>query len=120
MLNLSEADGRYVFHIAESAVWTSAATREYYTPREYDEEGFIHLSYAGQVRGTASRYYAGRDDLVLLAIDRQTISFALKDENLLGGTELFPHLYAPLPVAAVTDVARVVWHAERMELEALV
>jgi AcrR family transcriptional regulator len=37
-------------------------------------------------------------------IDADAVSAILRDENTSGGTELFPHLYEPLPVDAVVAV----------------
>ena len=42
----------------------------------------------------------GRTDLLLIAVDAAALGAALKYEVSRGGA-LFPHLYAPLPLAAV-------------------
>ena len=68
---------------------------------------FIHLSTPEQVHLPANRLYRGRDDLLLLEVDP-----ALLDSPLLWEpgvptdpeSMLFPHLYGPLPVRAVTRV----------------
>ena len=88
-----------VFHIAEARVWADRG--DFYTPEAFAAEGFVHLSTAKQVLATAQRYYAGRDDLLLLAIDVSCLETELVYENLLGGTDLFPHYYAEVPCAAV-------------------
>ena len=67
------------------------------------EVGFIHCSFEDQVAATAARFYAGRDDVLLLRIDRSLLDATVRVENLDGGDEQFPHLYGPLPVAAVTS-----------------
>lgn len=64
------------------------------------QDGFIHLSYADQVRETATRHFSGIKDLVLLAIDPARCGAALRDEVSRGGA-LFPHLYAELSMADV-------------------
>lgn len=56
-------------------------------------DGFIHLSYAHQVAGTARRHFAGRGDLVLLALSSRSFGNRLKAEVSRGG-EPFPHLYS--------------------------
>lgn len=88
-----------VFHIAEPDAW--AADASYYKPFDFEREGFVHLSTRLQVLATAQRYYAGRSDLVLLAIDTNALEKDVIYENLLGGEELFPHYYATVPRAAV-------------------
>jgi uncharacterized protein (DUF952 family) len=99
-----------VFHIAERHVWD--ASSDIYVPSAFADEGFIHLSYADQVTATAERYYQDRQDLVLLRISRAQLGLDVVDENLLGGAELFPHLYAPLHHGAVEAVTAVVWDAQ--------
>lgn len=66
-------------------------------------DGFIHLSHADQVPGTAQKHFAGRGALVLLALDAHALGEALRDEISRGGA-LFPHLYRALQR---TDMA---WH----------
>jgi uncharacterized protein (DUF952 family) len=63
-------------------------------------DGFIHFSTAAQVAETAARHFAGQDDLLLVAVDPQSLGEALKWEPSRGGA-LFPHLHAPLAVATV-------------------
>ena len=88
-----------VFHIAEPDAW--AADGPYYKPAAFEHEGFVHLSTHLQVLATAQRYYAGRADLVLLAIDTRALEKEVLYENLLGGETLFPHYYATIPRTAV-------------------
>lgn len=60
-------------------------------------DGYIHLSTAAQVTGTAARHFAGEGDLVLLALDADALGAALRWEPSRGG-QLFPHLYRALRV----------------------
>lgn len=64
-------------------------------------DGYIHMSTAAQVAVTARKHYAGRDGLMLLTIDLDVLGETLKWEPSRGG-DLFPHLYADLPLTAVT------------------
>lgn len=64
-------------------------------------DGYIHMSTAAQVAVTARKHYAGRDGLMLLTVDLDALGEALKWEPSRGG-DLFPHLYADLPLSAVT------------------
>jgi uncharacterized protein (DUF952 family) len=63
-------------------------------------DGFIHFSTAEQVRETAAKHFAGRDGLVLAAVDSDALDDALKWEPSRGGA-LFPHLYRVLFLADV-------------------
>ncbi|MBK5924099.1 hypothetical protein CCR90_10015 [Rhodovulum sulfidophilum] len=61
-------------------------------------DGFIHLSTAGQVAGTAEKHFAGESDLVLVAVEADRLGADLKWEPSRGGA-LFPHLYRELRLA---------------------
>lgn len=63
-------------------------------------DGFIHLSAGHQVAGTLGAHFAGRADLVLLALEPARLGGELKWEKSRGGA-LFPHLYATLDLAAL-------------------
>ncbi|HDR27664.1 DUF952 domain-containing protein [Rhodovulum sp.] len=63
-------------------------------------DGFIHLSTAEQVTGTAEKHFAGESDLVLVAVAADRLGEALRWEASRGGA-LFPHLYRALSVADV-------------------
>lgn len=66
-------------------------------------DGFIHFSTAAQVQETARRHFRGAEDLLLLEVDPEALSAPLVWEPSRGG-DLFPHLYAAMPVAAVRRV----------------
>ncbi|TDX28608.1 DUF952 domain-containing protein [Rhodovulum visakhapatnamense] len=61
-------------------------------------DGFIHLSTAEQVTGTAEKHFAGESDLVLVAVEAERLGTDLKWEPSRGGA-LFPHLYRELRLA---------------------
>ena len=90
-----------LFHIASAEEARDAMRAGIYAPRAFAAEGFIHCSYARQVCDVANRIFSGRSDLVLLEIDRTRLTCEVIDENLEGGTQLFPHIYGRLPVDAV-------------------
>lgn len=65
-------------------------------------DGYIHLSKAEQARETAKKHFAGRDGLMLVAVDADALGDALTYEVSRGGA-LFPHLYGDL------DQSSVIW-----------
>lgn len=65
-------------------------------------DGYIHFSDAATVRETASKHFASARDLVLVAVDADSLP-DLRWEVSRGGA-LFPHLYAAL------SLSDVVWH----------
>lgn len=64
-------------------------------------DGFIHLSDATQVTGTVDRHFSGQDGLVLVAVDLGLLDPAAVRWEPSRGGQLFPHLYAVLPIGAV-------------------
>ena len=95
-----------LFHVALPDDWAAAFTHGRYTMstrgRTLDEVGFIHLSTRAQVEGTANRFYTDIDQLVLLTVDPLKVASEIRWEQPAPSVEeLFPHVYGPLPIAAV-------------------
>ena len=67
-------------------------------------DGFIHLSAEPQVVGTLDKHFAGQTGLWLARVDLTALGAAVRWEPSRGGA-LFPHIYAALPLAAVTALA---------------
>jgi len=63
-------------------------------------DGYIHLSTAAQLTETVDKHFAGQSDLHIAAVDLEAMGKAVKWEESRGG-QLFPHLYADLPLSAV-------------------
>jgi len=61
------------------------------------EEGFIHCSYEEQLDGTIGRFYADLPEVVVVTLDPDLLDAEVKVES--G----FPHVYGPLPLAAVVE-----------------
>ena len=89
-----------IYKICSTAEWALAAASGSYAGSEHDRrDGFIHFSTAAQLPGTLAKHYAGRADLLLIAVDADALGGALRWEAARDG-DLFPHLYGALPVAA--------------------
>lgn len=85
------------------AEWEAA--HDPYHPPELDEGGFIHLSTSEQVAAVCDVRFAGRDDVLLLVVDATALEQDLVWEEASGRLSgVYPHLYAPLPHAAVVEV----------------
>jgi len=67
-------------------------------------DGYVHLSTAAQLPATLALHFRGQRDLVLFAVRTAALGDALRFEPSRGG-DLFPHLYAPLAMAAVAHQA---------------
>ncbi len=99
-----------LYHLALTDEWADALEqgRDYERStvgRSLAEEGFIHTSFASQVEGTAAAFYAGRE-VVLLTIDREAVPSEVRLDVIADGRE-FPHVYGPIPLAAVASVDEV-------------
>lgn len=93
-----------IYKICPRALWQEAVAEGRFTGAPVDRaDGFIHFSTAAQVAETASRHFAGQDDLVLIAVEAERLGPPLRYEASRGG-DLFPHLYGDLPFTAVIDV----------------
>lgn len=66
-------------------------------------DGFLHFSTEKQIPGTLQKHYQGVSDLWLVAVDPDTIGNLLRWEISRDG-DRFPHLYGPLPLAAVQKI----------------
>jgi uncharacterized protein (DUF952 family) len=93
---------RTLFHLVGRDEWAQTSATQTYRPPSLTTEGFIHLSTASQLLGTARRFFAGRDDLLAVSIDEDRLGAAVRWESADG--ELFPHLYAPLDLSTVVEV----------------
>ena len=90
-----------IYHVCRHAEWKAACAAGAYDGSSQDQaDEFIHFSGAEQVVASAAKHRAGQVDLVLVAVDAAALGAALHWEASRGGA-MFPHLYGPLPVAAV-------------------
>jgi uncharacterized protein (DUF952 family) len=94
-------------HLCGTTEWSDARRRGEIRPDAAGSAPFIHLSTPEQVHLPANRLYRGRSDLVLLHIDPARLGSPVRWEPGVPTdpkSMLFPHLYGPLPVAAVIRV----------------
>jgi uncharacterized protein (DUF952 family) len=90
-----------IYKICEQALWRAAEADGLFLGTEVDErDGFIHFSTAAQLAETAAKHFAKKSDLILVAVDADALAMSLVWEHSRGG-DLFPHLYAALPLSAV-------------------
>lgn len=94
---------QYLYHITSQQEWNIACSQGEYLSQNFTAEQFIHCSYGHKILTVANRFYKGQNGLVLLKIKSSTINSSLVEENLEGGTELYPHLYSSLPINSVVQ-----------------
>jgi uncharacterized protein (DUF952 family) len=96
-----------IYHITTASAWNQARSAGSYAEStrglSLAEVGFIHCSFASQVPQVAGAYYRDVPDLVLLVIDPDRLSAELRDEDLAGEGQRFPHVYGPLNLDAVIE-----------------
>ena len=90
-----------VFKILATEEWRAAEAAGAFAGSAVDQaDGYIHLSTAEQAPETAAKWFAGRGDLTLVAVDAAALGADLVWESSRGDA-LFPHLYTTLPLSAV-------------------
>jgi uncharacterized protein (DUF952 family) len=93
-----------IYKICPRPLWQAAEKAGRFDGAPIDlTDGYIHFSSGAQVRETAARHFAGMDDLLLIAVDPVPLGEKLRWEPSRDG-DLFPHLYASLPMPAVLHV----------------
>ena len=93
-----------ILHFTSKTAFKTAAKEGYYAPESLTLEGFIHCSTVEQVLDAAERYAKGQEEWILLWIEQVAVTEPIRYENLLGGSDLFPHIYGPLNLEAIIEV----------------
>lgn len=93
-----------IYKICDIALWRDAEQAGELIGAPIDlADGYIHFSTAEQARETAAKHFTGQRDLLLVAVEADTLGEALKWEPSRGGA-LFPHLFRPLRIDEVFSV----------------
>ncbi len=103
-----KGNGRRLVHLCTNAEWEQACRIGERVAPSLTADGFIHLSAPYQVHLPANRLFAGRADLLLLWLDVARLQAPLRWEAGVAGdpgSMRFPHLYGPIPVAAVVNTS---------------
>lgn len=97
-----------IYHLTDPATWAASLAASEHTGSTRGvtlaEEGYIHCSTAEQWPGVRERFYADAGELLLLHIDESRLTAPLVYEQLGDAPAVFPHVYGPIPLAAVVDV----------------
>lgn len=90
-----------IYKVLPRSVWEQIRVQPSWNGSADDiRDGFIHFSNREQLLGTLHKHFAGQTDLVVLELDSESLGPNLKWEPSRNGA-LFPHLYAPMPIAVV-------------------
>lgn len=106
-----------VFHLTERSLWHRAALSQDYPwssrGLSYQQAGFVHCSFAGQLAGVRQRFFGdlADADLAVLRLDPARLTGPVLVEELRpehepghGAQGGFPHLFGPLAPRAVAEV----------------
>ena len=109
----------FIVHLASNDAWLAAVgpaglwrgKQGEYHADSLSTEGFIHCSTRSQIVGVANTFYHGQHGLVLLVINPDKLDSEVKWEppaepepTHAREGELFPHVYGPINLGAVTNV----------------
>jgi uncharacterized protein (DUF952 family) len=91
-----------LYHITSRDDWAEAEIEKIYQPPTLTTEGFIHLSTDKQLLAAANRFYKGKPDLLVVAINEKHLESDLRYAEADGDS--YPHLHGPLNMDAVVEV----------------
>jgi len=95
----------YVYKVASREIYEASQEEGSFVGQPVDlKDGYIHFSTAAQLPETVRLYFAGLKGQVLFAVPVAPFGEAMKWEASRGG-DLFPHLYAELPMSSVTQMS---------------
>ncbi|QDU59399.1 hypothetical protein Pan216_02270 [Planctomycetes bacterium Pan216] len=98
-----------IYHYCWRSEWEQGKDDTHYRHASLTSEGFIHGSRTGdQLERVAREFFGGEptEDLFLLTLDEEKLEPKVVDEDP-GIGELFPHLYGPINLSAVTKIESV-------------
>lgn len=98
--------GAEILHVTTPAEWVAAQRAGSLRPPSLGTEGFVHCSTRAQLGTTLARHFRGAGPLLALVLDPEAIAADLRWEESHPG-ERYPHVYAAIPVPAVTAIDEV-------------
>src|SRR3954453_23233536 len=94
-------------HLCTVEEWERARRAGEWRPPSLERAGSVPPSAPAKGPVPFNRWFAGRSDMVLLRLDPRRLNAPVRWEAGVPSDPeslTFPHLYGPLPVAAVTNV----------------
>lgn len=102
-----------IYHITTADAWKKSQSSGEYVPEAFEKDGFIHCSKKEQLLTVARRFYYEVRGLVVLEIDSSRLQSKVVEENLDGGTELFPHIYGKIHPKEVLRILNLDWQGDQ-------
>ena len=94
-----------VFKVCQEDEWENVKQNDFFEGSKIDKhDGFIHFSTSEQLEGTLEKYFKSKSPLYLLEVNTNKLDLVWEVSR---DKQLFPHLYAPLPLSAVAKVYKI-------------
>lgn len=94
-----------IYKIVSKDEWQKAEEKGVYCGSAVDlADGFIHFSTAEQVAETANKHFKGQINLVLVAVNEDSLDDEAFRYEVSRGGALFPHLYGTLALENVVSI----------------
>lgn len=97
-----------IYHLAPADRWATWPADTPYVPAEFDTDGFVHCTAGDELMLHVANtvYHDVPGDFVLLVLDVALLTSEVRWERPAGLelAPLFPHVYGPIPAAAVVAV----------------
>lgn len=108
---------KLIYHITTDLAWSTAQAAGEVRAESLATEGFVHCSRQSQLLAVANRFFSGASGLLVLGINEEAVEEWLVNEGPAGigdafAQDVFPHVYAPIPVTAVVAVASLIIDAD--------
>ena len=99
-----------VFKVCEKNEWEILKQKDFFEGSKIDKkDGFIHFSTSEQLRDTLEKYFKAKSQLYLLEVNTDSLDLVWEVSR---NKQKFPHLYAHLPLSAVTKVYKIFLDSE--------
>ena len=93
-----------IYHLTTLQEWELAQDKGHYESKTFDQDGFIHCSYAHQLETVLKKYFKHHENLVKLVIDPNRVLHPIKVELNAAKDDDYPHIYGPLNLEAVVQL----------------
>ena len=93
-------DFKFIYKICTKEEWLDAKNKGKFNGSKKDiEDGYIHFSDKGQLKGTLNKFFLNQKNLILLKITTLKLDHLIYEQASDGN--MFPHLYSPLYISNV-------------------
>lgn len=95
-----------LYHICRKEEWESRQG-DLWHPESYLEEGFIHLSFKGQIKDSLKRHFKDKDNLICLEVHIPANDTKLKLEFVSARNQKMPHYYGVIKSKWVKAIEKI-------------